>query len=61
MYPLAVLHLPHSADDIPSDVRRTVLVSAEPLVRERLLSTDWYMRGFRKFWPLNSGNSGRLC
>lgn len=42
MPPFTVLHIPHSADVIPDDVRRSFVVSERQLAHERLVSTDWY-------------------
>lgn len=39
---ISVLHIPHSATNIPVDVRKQFLVSDAQLERELLLMTDWY-------------------
>ena len=40
--PLTVLHIPHGADVIPDDVRRSFIVSDACLYHERRVSTDWF-------------------
>jgi len=40
--PLTVLHIPHGADVLPDDVRRSFIVSDACLSHERLVSTDWF-------------------
>lgn len=42
MTPIGVLHIPHSAVEIPADVRRQFLVSDETLRQELLKMTDWF-------------------
>lgn len=40
--PPVVLHITHSSDAVPDDVRRQFLLDEEQLRRELLCMTDWY-------------------
>lgn len=40
--PFCVLHIPHSASDIPADARSCLLLSDDALRRQLLLMTDWF-------------------
>lgn len=42
MKPFTVLHIPHSSDTIPDDIRPQMVLPDAALTRELLLLTDWY-------------------
>jgi hypothetical protein len=40
-----ILHIPHSSVIIPDDMRKTISISKEELIREILLMTDLWTEG----------------
>src|SRR5262249_36195570 len=40
--PQTILHVPHSSDNVPSEVRDSLLLSNEELKAELLCLTDWF-------------------
>ncbi len=42
MFPIGILHVPHSSTEIPADLRSSFLLAEDQLRREVLRMTDWY-------------------